>query len=98
VAGNQLHEPLVLQPDERLAHRRPAHPEIGGKLLFEYVMPWRVMVVQDAPANFRVGLIDARLALPAACRGAPRVGRKRRGYWFILLPRRGRHAPVRYQN
>ena len=46
-------------------------PEVGGELLFEDMMAGGVVVVEDAPADFRVGLVDARFALAAALLSRP---------------------------
>ena len=91
VAGNQLNEAFVLQPDQCLADRRPAHSEVGGQLLFEDVVPWGVVVVQNAPADFGVCLVDTRFALPAALLPPTGLDRDERCFWLILS-RLNRHA------
>ena len=92
------HEALVLQPDQRFTHWRPAHAEVRGELLFEDMMAGGVMVVENAPADFRVGLVDARFALAATLLGGPGLERRGRRLGEVLLPRLSRHESVRYQN
>src|SRR5260221_327058 len=60
VPRDDLNELSVLETDQRLSNRRATHAEFGGKLVLEDLMSGRVLVVQDAPADFPVRSIDQR--------------------------------------
>jgi hypothetical protein len=77
MAGDDLHEFLILQANERFPNRRSAHPEFDRQLVFEHLVGRGVLVIENAAANFAIRLIDKRLSLAfiaarAASSGCPR--------------------------
>ena len=58
-----LHQPVLLEPAQRLAHRRAAQPEPLGQLLVAQPLPGRERPVDDRVPDRRVRPIAQQIAL-----------------------------------
>jgi hypothetical protein len=89
VSRDDLNELFVLETDQRFSNRRAAHAELGSELVLEDLMSRRILVVQNAPADFPVRSIDQRFLYGFGRRSTSR----QRGPLANTAPPAGRPGP-----
>ena len=58
-----LHQPVLLEPADRLAHRRPAQPQPRAQLLIAQPLPGRKRPIDDRVAHRHIRPITQQIAL-----------------------------------